>query len=151
MKTLRLVLSIFFLSGFMYLGFNALHTLQEPPQAQAQASGADLQLMEGTLQFSAPAFKVGKKIKIVVEVKNTGIKKLAPIEVAFWANEEMIGEATMPGLASGERTQLAIGWTPQRAGIYTIYAILDPHKRFDEINEGNNRASREITITEGSR
>jgi subtilase family serine protease len=121
---------------------------EAPPQAQAQASGADLELMPGTLEFSAPAFRVGKDIKIAVKVKNTGTKKLTPVEVAFWADEAMIGEATVKGLAPGEKEMLVIKWTPEMSGTYTIYAIADPNKRFHEIDEGNNRDSRQITISD---
>ncbi len=121
---------------------------QPQSQPEADAFGADLQLMERTLDFSASAFKAGKEIKIVVKVKNTGIKKLAPVEVAFRADEEEIGVAKLDGLAPGEKGLMVMKWTPRAAGTYTIYAVLDPKKRFDEKDEGNNRDSRPITITE---
>lgn len=149
MRALRLVLGICILFAFLYLSLNAAYAQEQeppPPEPQAETSAADLQLMERTLEFSAPTFKAGKAIKIAVKVKNTGRKKLAPVEVAFWADEEMIGEARIGGLAPGEKQRLTIWWTPSAAGTYTIYAILDPHKRFEESDEGNNRDSRQITI-----
>lgn len=124
---------------------------QEQPQAaqqtRAPSQGADLQLIEGTLEFSAPALKVGKEIKIAVKVKNAGIKRLSPVEVEFWADEENIGEATINALAPQEEESARILWMPERPGHYIIYAILDPINRFDETNEANNRTSRSINIS----
>lgn len=151
MKVFRLFYIISFLLTLLFSFNPTLVYAQEeellPPEPEArQISQADLQLMERTLEFSAVAFKVGKSIKIAVKVKNTGTKKLAPVEVAFWVDEEMIGKAGVVALAPGEKQRLVIKWTPLIAGTYTVYAVADPHKRFEEIDEGNNRDSRVITI-----
>jgi subtilase family serine protease len=117
-----------------------------PTPEDTEQQGADLELLSGTLEFSAPDFKVGKEIKVAAKVKNTGTKKLVSVEVAFWADEEKIGEDSVAGLDSGEKKRFTIFWTPRQPGQYTIYAIADPNKRFDEVDEGNNRDERVITI-----
>lgn len=138
-----LILSLF-LGAVLY----AAETESPQPAAEEEHYGQDLELLSGTLEFTAPAFKVGKEIKIAVKIKNIGTKKITPVEVAFYAGEEKIGEDSVAGMNSGEKKRFTVYWTPNSPGQYTIYAIADPNKLIDEIDEGNNRDERTITIGE---
>ena len=120
---------------------------QSGPGPAVEPVEADLELIPGTLEFSAPSFTVGQEIKIAAKVKNTGTKKLSPVEVEFWVNDKRIGEDKVGALNPGDKKRFIIYWTPADAGQYNIHAVVDPRRRFNERDEGNNRDDRTITIT----
>jgi len=106
----------------------------------------DLEIIGGSLEFSAPSFIVGQNIKITAKVKNAGAKKLYPVEVAFLVNEDRIGEIEIGALDPGEEKQAIMWWMPEKTGEYRISAIADPRKRFDEGDEENNKDTGSIAV-----
>jgi len=121
-------------------------TEESQPQQSQVTLRPDLELIEGSLDFSAPSLVAGQEIKISAKVRNNNIRRLSPVEVEFWVDEKRLGEAKMDSLKPGKRDRVVFYWTPAAPGQYTIYAVADPRDRFEESDEGNNRDSHPITI-----
>lgn len=142
-KSPKLALVIFL---FIFVGFKSFSEVKAQTQPVV---GADLELVPDSLDYSAPTepnFTAGEKIKIVVMVKNTGTKKLNPVDVEFYVDDQSIGEVEVGALLPGEQKLAVIFWTPINPGQFNIHAVADPRRLFDERDEGNNRLDRSITV-----
>ncbi|HTX44156.1 MAG TPA: PKD domain-containing protein, partial [Methanocella sp.] len=87
----------------------------------------------------------------VYNIKNNGSEQSPQAEIELRASDGFVGRATVPVLAAGAQTTVAIEDTTSRssAGSTVTYtAILDPDNAILETNESNNqRASTTKTVT----
>ena len=140
MKIYQLVL----FSAVLLLGASSAVYAQPAPPIEAE-----VELVEESLDYSAPSepsFPVGQKTKIVVMVKNSGNKKLDPVDVGFYADDQLIGEVNVGPLLPGEEKLAVIFWIPTDPGQHNIHAVGDHRRLFDERDEGNNWIDRVINI-----
>jgi hypothetical protein len=87
-----------------------------------------------------------------VEVKNMGSGDAGGFDVRLYADNNLLGEQAVTGLAAGESKTLVFNWTPvgkdeQNGGTpitYSLTAQADPNNKVDDADYTNNK----MTVTE---
>lgn len=99
---------------------------------------------------------IGREVKLNLTVHNQGEISASDINVSFYLdsldNASLIDNISIASLPSGSSTTVNVTWTPQTSGDHTIIAAADPPiiDEIAELNETNNVASQDITISERS-
>jgi subtilase family serine protease len=104
--------------------------------------------------FSNPSPPEGDPLGIVVTVHNAGqaLAETVGLEVYIDQHPDSAGSAPHASLVAdsipgGGTADVSTQWsTIGQAGQHTVYAVADPENRFQELDEDNNRASREVTV-----
>jgi subtilase family serine protease/flagellar hook assembly protein FlgD/WD40 repeat protein len=104
-------------------------------------SGADLTLVPDPPQEGAPA-------TVSVIVRNPGAVAAGPFDVRFYRGDpdedgQLIGSATVPGLAAGAQATPSVVWPDVNVrGLQGLFALVDPDDQVEEYDETDNRAFR---------
>jgi hypothetical protein len=128
-------------------------SLRQPLSSWGSWSGSwqpDLTLSTGDIGFNPSAPAEGDTITIKATIHNDGIISATNVVVQFSTDGTPIGEQTIIWIQSGSTGTASIKWVPAAAGTHTITVKVDPENRIAESNEGNNLASREITVAGGT-
>jgi hypothetical protein len=89
-----------------------------------------------------------------VQVKNTGAGDAGSFSVRLSANDELLEEQVVTGLAAGESKLLVFNWTPvgkdeQNGGTaitYSLAAQVDPNNKVEEADKTNNKMTVSETV-----
>jgi len=100
--------------------------------------------VEGVGVASAP--QDGEQTLIVATVSNTGTFGEHGATVTIRVNGVPIGSGAVPPLAPNESVQLVAPWTPQRAGVAQIFAMLTAI----DMNPQNQTASSTVVVSPAS-
>jgi hypothetical protein len=110
------------------------------------ARGLDVFRYEGPQPDLTVASVEGSTTSIGATVSNVGGVKASDVLVRFEDNGALVGERTVT-LAAGESTHVSVPWsTKHLKGERTLTVTADPADAVDEANEGNNSASRTVTV-----
>jgi len=94
-------------------------------------------------------FVAGRTYEITIQVKNVGETDVGTFNVELRANEDLLNKTEIVGLPSRASLTLPLKWTPSRyfPGDYILRAIIDPDDHVDELDETNNIATVEVTVS----
>ncbi len=110
------------------------------------ARGLDVFRYEGPQPDLTVTSVEGFTGSIRATVANLGGVKASDVLVRFDDNGALVGEQTVT-LAAGESAELSVPWSTKKLkGERTLTATADPAGAIDESNEGNNSASRSVTV-----
>lgn len=93
-----------------------------------------------------------REANISVEVRNTGGVEARDVEVQFYYDvvqaANYIGNNSIPSIKPGQSVNASIDWNTSliTAGAYRIIVIVDARDSLVELNNGNNRLERDVTI-----
>jgi uncharacterized repeat protein (TIGR01451 family) len=117
----------------------------------------EVELVEPSLpDLSIEAFAVepavaasGETVHLSARVTNRGSPLAAGFPVAFLVNRAEVGRVEVPeALATAEERTVELPWsTAGRQGLLAVEVVADPGGAVAEVNEGNNRAAAELSVT----
>jgi hypothetical protein len=88
---------------------------------------------------------MGQETLIDVIIFNVGTEDISEIDVVFLDDGDIFGEQTI-SLDTGEQTKLSQKWIPQFEGEHSLEIIVDYNDDIKEINETNNKITRNIDV-----
>ena len=104
------------------------------------------QAQEMWVNPGAPHVGQPTKIGMVVH-RQGGDASLPQVLVRFSVNNDLIGDAATPPLASnGSSSTEQLNWVPSQPGEFVLTAMIDPHNQIVESSENNNMLTRTVTI-----
>ena len=101
-------------------------------------SGPDLTVEVITSSPETPA--IGQDVTFTVTISNRGTATSGQCYVAYYIDDDYIGNAYVKPINPGASDQYAFTWTA-KAGIHNIKAVVDYRKEMSESDEGNNEKS----------
>ncbi|MEW6070664.1 MAG: CARDB domain-containing protein, partial [Candidatus Thermoplasmatota archaeon] len=107
--------------------------------------GIDLVILDREIRFSDTAPSIGQTITISAIIHNKGRNATQNIVVRFFDNDVLINAATLPLVPGNNQETVATSWVVS-GGHHVIRVVADPDNAVDEFNEGNNFASKQISI-----
>lgn len=111
----------------------------------------DLAIASDDISFSPNNPQPGTSVTISAVVHNYGTVSANHAIANFTArtptNTEIQVGSQEISVPAGESTTATATWTPSDQGTYTITVTLDPLNRIDEVNEANNIATKQITVS----
>jgi uncharacterized protein YkwD len=117
------------------------------------ATSVDLSISGIDIGFEPVSPYEGDIVKISANIKNKGSTDAYPVIAKFYDGSPQsggvqIGTCHVPQvLIHGEQVQVSIYWdTTGKAGDHSIYVVVDPDDIISENDEGNNLASKSLTI-----
>jgi len=110
------------------------------------SSGADLTLSSNGITFSPTNPSENDNVNITATIHNIGAVNVTNVLIAFYADGKVIGNGTIDWIPVGESRELTISWTADARGWRTIEVVIDLENEIIEMNENNNRASRNLYV-----
>lgn len=108
--------------------------------------GPDLQVDDLTVQPTEP--RANDRVRFSVQIDNEGLGVDEAFDVAFDVDGEPIDTQEVARVAAdGSRNLTSSEWTAT-VGDHNVTVIVDPGGSIDEVDEDNNRVSRELTVGE---
>ncbi len=125
---------------------------------------ADIAVVNESLEVRSSHFYNGETAYLDATIINLGEIDVSNIEVAAYHNTPLLGSnlimpffsspgiKTIPLLKPGEKTDITFRWDRfGRSGVFPLYVVVNPNKKFTESNYRNNISGTEITfISEGN-
>ncbi|MBS3165019.1 hypothetical protein J4439_06320 [Candidatus Woesearchaeota archaeon] len=111
----------------------------------------DLMVNAGNITLNSSAIRENDNVTINATIFNIDTGTATNILVQFWdgipgVGSQMNGNITIPSLAFGQNVTVNVSHR-FRIGTTQVYVIVDPSDAILESNEGNNNASRNITVS----
>ena len=108
-------------------------------------------LLDLTAEFVAlpEELVAGRTYEITIRVKNIGKTDAGEFNVELSANGGIVEKTEIGGLLSGASLTIPLQWTPEELfpGDYTLTLTVDPEDWIDELDETNNVAAVEVTVS----
>ncbi len=135
------------------------HTLAATVEGEKLGSTGERSFLYGarlpdlTVSLKTPDVK-GVTAPITIAVQNRGKGPSGPGRLALYDGDplkggELIGKADIPPIEPGTQIESIINWPlAKKAGLRTIYAVVDPDNKILELEKTNNTASREVTVAD---
>jgi parallel beta-helix repeat protein len=113
-----------------------------------QETGVDLTLSHNDISFSPPDLIENQNVSITTIIHNVGTENANNILVAFYDDDEPIGNRTIDLVPAGDSEDTTISWNATPWGWHTIKVMIDPENTTGEPSEArhNNEASRNIYV-----
>jgi len=91
----------------------------------------------------------GRTYEITIRVKNIGRTDTEGFNVELSANRDIVEKKEIGGLLSGASMTIPLQWSPGEfsPGDYTLTLTVDPEDWIDELDETNNVAAVEVTVS----
>jgi uncharacterized repeat protein (TIGR01451 family) len=106
----------------------------------------DLTLETSDISFTLENITENQPVEIEAIVHNIGDAAAANVIVSFFDNDVLIDNITRSEIPGRDSRQARIDWTPQDPGQHTIKVVLDPLNEIEEIEEGNNEATKTTNV-----
>lgn len=114
-----------------------------------QGPGIDLELDSSTVVVQPDPARVGAENAVSVSIRNLGRTDPGPVAVELQelrGSERVVLQRRELQLDGAQRAQLRFEWRPEREGLHRLELLVDPDQVIAEIDEGNNRWERELTV-----
>jgi subtilase family serine protease/squalene cyclase len=110
----------------------------------------NLTVSSNDITFSNPDPTIGETITITANVKNIGPGLSENVLIHFYdgdpsAGGVYIGETTITSIPAFGNSPANVNWTIPTASAHTIFIQVDPLNSIDELNETDNRVSKNLT------
>jgi len=121
-------------------------------QYEVVAENPDLEIQSGDISFSIPPpFVEGTQVRIDATIRNIGPMPSTASVVRFHDGTPPGGQIgtdqPLAPLAAGGFATFSVFWTASARGMHTFWVVADPNNIITELNEGNNRASKQALVT----
>lgn len=130
-------------------------TAENYPKVYTVASPSNVDLQAYAYEFSAtpaaPFANTTTQLSLIV-YQVGGSTTLTNVAVNFYNGDPssggtLIGQGTVASLApNSSASTSSVSWTPQTAGNYNLFAVIDPNNVVIETNKTNNTISRVLTV-----
>jgi len=111
----------------------------------------DLAITAGDIAVVQQDTKSGKLVTILATVHNTGDAAASSVPVRFSVDGVQLAQPTVPSIAAGSVGHASTQWsTKGQKGDHTVTVAADPANGIAESNEGNNSASKTVTLKGGT-
>jgi uncharacterized protein YkwD len=119
------------------------------------AISADLAISQSDIQFDPESPAQGQEVSITATIHNLGNTDIHPVSVKFYDGDPDSGgvqigedEQVPQILIHDESAEVNVVWTnPGEPQIHDIYVVVDEDNIISETNEGNNQATKSLTLT----
>lgn len=109
----------------------------------------DFFLSDSSISFSSDP-KLDKNTTITAKVSGSGKTwSNYQVDVEFYDDSELI-EKVKASISRGGTKDVSVLWVPEKTGAHQIKVIVDPDDDFQETNENNNEATKNVDVKEGS-
>jgi len=108
--------------------------------------GPDLVVREFVVQPSEPS--ANDRVRFTVEIGNDGIAARDTFRVAFDVDGEPLDVRNVTGLGPDEVRNVTSNPWNASVGDHNVTAIIDPEGAIDEVDDSNNRETRQLTVGE---
>jgi hypothetical protein len=112
--------------------------------------GPDLTLSSSDIKFVPSSPTTRDVITIEATIRNVGSTTATNVVVRFYGDGVAIGDKTISSVNAGQTKTTSVGWGPLAEGLHQVRVEVDPQNRIAESNEGNNAASKGITVVSSS-
>jgi hypothetical protein len=110
------------------------------PQPDLAIAPADI----GTYTYKGQG---GPQVVVAAVVHNNGTADASAVQVQFAVDGQVFATQTVPNIAKGTVARLTAGWSSKgQKGNHTFTVTADPANTVSESNEGNNSASKLVTV-----
>jgi subtilase family serine protease len=110
------------------------------PQPDLAIAPADI----GTYTYKGQG---GPQVVVAAVVHNNGTADASAVQVQFAVDGQVFATQTVPNIARGTVARLTAGWSSKgQKGNHTFTVTADPANTVSESNEGNNSASKLVTV-----
>jgi len=89
----------------------------------------------------------GEFVQITATITNVGNRDASNVVVRFMVDGKLITEKVAISVPTGRAEQVSTEWESKK-GTHTLKVIVDPTNSVNERNEGNNEATKSITVSE---
>ncbi|PXF60423.1 MAG: hypothetical protein C4B59_09480 [Candidatus Methanogaster sp.] len=87
---------------------------------------------------------------VAVTISNKGCSTSGWFDLALSVDGELIDVKRLPPLDPLENTTIVFDWVPDETGNYTVLVEVDSNDLIAELNDDNNKVSRDVTVEEGA-
>ncbi|MEE9150904.1 MAG: CARDB domain-containing protein [Thermoplasmata archaeon] len=109
----------------------------------------DFSLSGSDISFSNDLQR-GKNTTITAKIIGSGRRWSSyQVEIEFYDGSDLLG-MVKESISRGGTNEVTLVWEPDTSGAHKITVVIDPDDRFDETNENNNEATKNVDVKEGS-
>jgi subtilase family serine protease len=89
-----------------------------------------------------------REIYINASVRNSGDMDSSPVNVTLFVDDQFVDQQSIASIKAGGEQNVTFTWdaTKYKAGDYKVEVVLDTNQTILELNEGNNRLVKTVTL-----